>query len=163
MSLLKKIILILDILKNTGELIRRGTIDPLLNGDFKTAGMNALVNIGETMDTPANIVKGAIFEGIEGVGKSINWDNEGRTNYDFDTGNFALDLGAEILIDPMNWITFGGWAIGKSALKGTTKELTEQVIKNTSKEVASELSEKGYKQIANKAIKAYNNSMGVFE
>ena len=146
---------ILDILKNTGELIRRGTIDPLLNGDFKTAGMNALVNIGETMDIPANIVKGAIFEGIEGVGKSINWDNEGRTNYDFDTGNFALDLGAEILIDPMNWITFGGWAIGKSALKGTTKELTEQVIKNTSKEVASELSEKGYKQIANKAIKAY--------
>ena len=146
---------ILEILKESVDLIRRGTIKPLLKGDFTSVGLNALVNIGETMDVPGNIVKGALFEGAEGAKKAFNWDGKGRYNYDFDTGNIALDLGCEILVDPMNWISFGGPAIAKMTAKGFTKEVTSEVAEKITKEVSVDFTEKANKKIAQRAIRAY--------
>lgn len=146
---------IMNVLKNLGNLIRRGTINPLLEGDYFAVVNNALVNIGETMDVPGNIVKGAIFEGKEGVKKAVNWDGKGRTNYDVDTGFMPLDLACEILIDPMNWITFGTWGVTKASTKGVAKEVASELTQKVGKEVASEMTEKGYKTLAKKAIKAY--------
>lgn len=146
---------ILEVLTGTADLFKRGTLDPLLNGDFKTVGLNALVNVGETLDVPGTIVKSALFEGTEGVKKAINYDGTGRKNYDFDTGNFASDLALEILVDPMNWISLGGSALAKTFTKGVGKEIASEVAEKVTKEVSQEMTDKGTKALAKRAIKAY--------
>ena len=52
---------------------------------------------------------------------------QGRKNYDVDTGNIALDILAETLIDPLNWITLftkSGLTIGAKA--GLNKAISKK-------------------------------------
>ena len=92
------------------------TIIPISKGNFAMAGINFLQDMGETLDIAANPVKGMILEtyhnGPSGIAKGLYKGTIGRTNYEFDTGYGILDLILEVVVDPFNWISFGG----KSAL-----------------------------------------------
>jgi hypothetical protein len=79
------------------------------------------VNLGNTLDVVSNPIKGLVLEGGEGFVKGLFGDKNGRKQYDYneyiDTGSgvadFVLSLAAEIVSDPLNWISFGGKAAVK--------------------------------------------------
>ena len=89
-------------------------IKPILQGQFKEAALNGLMNISETLDILANPVKGIFLEKegpIKGFINGLGVGKAGRVNYDYDTGSKALDMGLEVLSDPLNWVSFGGKAL----------------------------------------------------
>lgn len=105
-------------------------------------GINSLISIGETLDLFANPVKGAILDGgWEGFKKG----SIGRETYEFDTGNLLLDIGAEVVVDPLNVITLGG--------AGITKALGKAGI-NATDNVIQEIGEKAFK----KSVKAFSTA-----
>lgn len=98
---------------------------------LKQAGINTLVNLGETADVIANPVKAVAIEGLDALGvgdygskyggnigkglsSAMGISGKGRQNYDWDTGNFLTDMALEIASDPINWFTFGSKAAAKS-------------------------------------------------
>ena len=97
-----KVAAIPSIPASTKVLVDRN-IKPILAGKPKEAGINLLMNIGETMDYAANPVKGLILEGPEGFVKGMGISDEGRVNYDYDTGFFLTDMLLEIITDPTSW------------------------------------------------------------
>ena len=95
------------------DLIRNVAIEPIKQNNLPALGLNALVNLGESLDILASPIKGLVTDGPEGLIKG----SVGRVNYDMDTGNFLLDMAGEILLDPFNWVSLGG----KAALSGGAK------------------------------------------
>ncbi len=92
-----------------------------------------LHNFGETLDVVANLVKAPLYAWSSGgevtvadaLKMAYGLGDEGQRTIDFSDINknvdwipdgFAIDLVGEILSDPVNWATFGAYAIGKSAL-----------------------------------------------
>lgn len=150
---------LLNILTGTLDVLNETTLKPLKQGRLDIVGLNALINLGETMDIPANLVKGLLFEGGQGFLNALGYGGQGRHNYDIETGNFVIDIVGEILIDPMNWITL----FGKSAITATTKTATAAAIKEAAgeageklaKEIGQEASEKLYKRLASRATRAF--------
>lgn len=116
----------IDVTYNTG-------IKPILAGKPKEAGLNLLMNLGETMDFSANPVKGLILDGPKGFVKGMGWSSEGRVNYDYDTGFFLTDMLLELVTDPLNWVDMGtGVALKnatKSAVEPTAKLVTDSAVK----------------------------------
>lgn len=127
---------------------------------LKQAGINALVNLGETLDVISNPVKAVAIEGADALGlgdygskyngnigrgvvNALGFGSEGRVNYDWDTGNFFKDLLLETVSDPINWITFGSKAaIGsgaKTAMNTAIKEVAEESAESVSRKVAKQL------------------------
>lgn len=141
----------LQFFKDTWNVVNNYTLQPLLKGEFGTMGKNFLVNIGESMDMlGAAQVKGLFQDGWEGVKKATLWDEKnGRTNYDVDTGNLGLDIAGEILADPMNWISFGGWAVAKQSVNALAD--TAKVAAKATNAVDDAI----YKKIAKQAVKGY--------
>lgn len=167
--LLRNIGAIIDVAYNTG-------IKPILKGDWKAAGVNALINLGETMDIIANPVKGLLMEGGTGFIKGLGVGEDGRVNYDWDTGSWIADIGLELITDPLNWFSFGGKAaisagakaavsgvkaVGKEALteaaeklvKEAVQELAEKAGKELTEEIVQELTERVSKKVAKSASK----------
>lgn len=146
-------------------------IKPALEGDWKAAGINALMNIGETLDVVANPVKGLIMDGWDGFVKGIGVGKEGRVNYDWNTGNWVADLGLEIITDPLNWISFGGKAIISGGAKAVTKEAlaetTEKVVKETAqslakkvgKEITEEIVQEATEKVTRRVVKAATRTL----
>lgn len=97
-------------------------LKPIAAGKPQEAGLNMLMNLGETMDFAANPVKGFILEGPEGFAKATGLASGGRVNYDFDTGNFLTDMLLEVVSDPMNWIDLGTGAALKAGAKTLGRE-----------------------------------------
>lgn len=159
-----------------GDLLWNSTIKPILSGaqygyeqdglsgavsgvgeGLATAGLNALTNLGETMDVVANPVKAVAIEGADALGigdfgskyggdvwqgfkSSLGFGGDGRVNYDWDTGNIISDLALEMISDPLNWISLGA----SSALKSGSEDFLEQALKeatipNGSKAFAKEI------------------------
>lgn len=116
----------IDVTYNTG-------IKPILAGKPGEAGLNLLMNLGETMDFSANPVKGLILDGPEGFVKGMGWSSEGRVNYDYDTGFFLTDMLLEMVTDPLNWVDMGtGVALKnatKAAVEPTAKLVTDSAVK----------------------------------
>lgn len=106
-------------------------IKPIVAGKPKEAGLNMLMNLGETMDFAANPVKGLVLEGPEGFIKATGLSDEGRTNYDYDTGFFLADMLLEVVSDPMNWVDFGAGTALKSATKNVGEAATKQLVDST--------------------------------
>lgn len=137
-----------DVTYNTG-------IKPILAGKPKEAGLNTLMNLGETMDFAANPVKGLVMEGGEGFVKGLGVSSKGRVNYDYDTGFFLTDVLLEIISDPTNWVSFGTAGGIKSAAKSLGKEATENITKEAvgiiNKQFAQtlgEISQEGAERVA---------------
>jgi len=101
--------------------------------------INTLETLGNSLDTIANPVK-ALFP-ITGGGtgddilRSMGWkEGEYRKLYQADTGNLLSDIALEIIMDPTNWLTFGGKALISEPLDVAVKhgdEVLETVFKNS--------------------------------
>ena len=117
-------------------------IEPIKQGNIAAAGINTLVNLGESLDILASPVKGLILDGPEGLVKG----SVGRVNYDFDTGNWLIDMLAEVVVDPFNWISFGG----KAAVSGGIKS----VLVSSIDDVAQAAGTKVFKETIEEASKA---------
>lgn len=114
-------------------LVNESWVRPVAEKGLAGAGiglLNTLQNIGETLDVVANPIKGAILD-PDGPGKGfmrgLGTTKEGRRNYDFDIQlgnpvlNVVANIGAEILIDPLNWISFGAKALASTAAKSAVE------------------------------------------
>lgn len=111
------------------------TAKPLLAGKPVESLLNSMMNIGETADIFSNPIKGLIHEGGEGFIKGFGWSNEGRTNYDYNTGFFLSDMLLEYISDPMNWLTLGTWSAGKAVAKSTGSVIAKPIAQETVKAV----------------------------
>ena len=105
-------------------------IKPIVAGKPKEAGLNLLMNLGETMDYAANPVKGLILEGGEGFVKATGLSNEGRVNYDYDTGFFLTDMLLEIISDPINLVQNVAGIGSNKAITKVVKQSVENINKN---------------------------------
>lgn len=125
---------------------------------------NTLVDVGETSDILAVNVKALVNANSKGMTPTEAlasvyglYGDGGYYNWDYDTGNIALDLLLEIVSDPINWLTFGtkaaalksGKAATETALRSTIKELGLEVPD----ELVEKLSRKGVKYVINNADK----------
>lgn len=135
-------------------------IKPILAGKPDEAGLNMLMNLGETMDAVANPVKGLILEGPSGFAKGTGLAQDGRVNYDYDTGFFLTDILLETLTDPLNWVDFGTGMALKSATKNVaetmTKEISQQAVHTVNKSLAKtigEITEEGSERISKQVSK----------
>lgn len=137
-------------------------IKPIVAGKPKEAGLNMMMNLGETMDFAANPIKGLVLEGPEGFIKATGLSDEGRVNYDYDTGFFLTDMLLEIVSDPTTWVDLGTGAFVKNATKeigseasvklstgiiqtiettfeGSTKNITKQTVQQLEENLAKDL------------------------
>lgn len=103
---------------------------------------------------------GAVSGGMSGVAAAIVDDSEaalrgiekgsglgryGKTQYDFDTGNFFLNMAGEVVMDPLNWLSFGSAAILKTNTKiamEAGEAVAEQGVKLTMRNSTLHLIEK---------------------
>jgi hypothetical protein len=131
-------------------------IKPITQGQWGIFGKNALMNFSETVDFFANPIKGALHEGGTGIAKSLGLTGDGRKNYDYDTGNKAVDMVLEIISDPGVWASFGGWAALKiSARAGgeIVEEIAEAAAKSGVKELTENIGEEATKNWFKKSFK----------
>lgn len=166
---------VLDVLYNT-------TVAPIAAGikgedisfgeGLSSAGLNLLMNFGESLDILANPIKGMVIEGYDAAKNNENvWNaighglvnglgqgSEGRKNYDYDTGNVVSDIALELVSDPFNWFSFGA----STALKGTAKTAGAAVAKTAAKELgeetAQEVAEKFGKQFSKNLVNSLRGS-----
>lgn len=135
---------------------------------LKQSGVNTLINLGETADIVANPIKATAIEGAKalglgdygskydgdvfrGISSSLGLRDEGRVNYDWDTGNFATDLLLEVISDPTTWTTAGTSSVAKSAAKTQMADAAAKVGK-------AAVSDATTKRLAKQLSKAYLNS-----
>jgi hypothetical protein len=148
-------------------------VKPIVHGKPEQALLNTMINLGETMDFAANPVKGLVMEGPQGFLKATGLTNEGRVNYDYDTGFIVTDMLLEILSDPMTWIegpanivksgvpilsffkpNVGG-KVSALAVKNATRLIGDNATKNFSRILGKEVTEKNIKNIWMKLYRAF--------
>ena len=161
-------IALLDVLYNT-------TIAPIaagIKGDDITfgqglgaAGLNTLMNFGESLDILANPIKGMVIEGVDaaknnddvwaaigkGLVNGLGSGKEGRKNYDYNTGNVLADIGLELVSDPLNWFSFGASTAVKNGLKPAASGITKAATKGF-KEVVEEVAQEGAEKIIKETV-----------
>lgn len=137
------------------------------NEDSEKDDENFIMKVLNFLDAPRN----ALFNGVKyavtgeegGFGAGL-W--RGLTRKDEYTGTdlaedlgienglgkFAFGLTAEILLDPVNWATFGASAVTKGftqgAVKSASKEVAEQMAKTGTKELAEAYVREGTEELA---------------
>ena len=151
----------------------------LFTGDFKALGINELTNLSESLDILANPVKSLttplVNKNTEDpkyklpwynrLGASFGFTEEGRYNYNYDTGFWLSDLGLEIISDPLNIISFftggaysalkaGGKAVVAGVGKTVAKEITSGIAETVVKEAAGEVAEAAVKEVASEVAEA---------
>lgn len=123
-----------------------------LSAGVNTAVLNTLVNVGNSVDALANPVKGLVLEGPEGFVRGlVGMEDSGRKQYDYSdyidfgpgftagVGELLVSTGAELISDPLNWLTFfaGGTAktvantgvdAATAGLKTTLREAAERSV-----------------------------------
>ena len=144
---------------STYEPIAGTMMDPERRGfnklaGFGYAGLNFLQNFSETQDILSNAVKGLILEKqgpLKGLERAFGVGPEGRYNYDFDFGegflNKILSMGAEIVSDPFNWMTFGAAAVGRMSAR-TGQDVVKEAIIRTATETGTDLSAEAVEYMA---------------
>lgn len=135
------------------------------NEDEKKDDENFIMKVLNFLDAPRN----ALFNGVKyavtgeegGLGAGL-W--RGLTRKDEYTGTdlaedlgiengvgkFAFGLTAEVLLDPVNWVSFGASSVAKGfaqgAVKSASKEATEQMVKTGTRELAEAYIKEGAEQ-----------------
>lgn len=150
-------------------------VKPIVHGKPEQALLNTMMNIGETMDFAANPVKGLVMEGPQGFLKATGLTNEGRTNYDYDTGFMVADMLLEFISDPMTWLQSptniaksgipilsffkpkAGGKVGALAAKNATRLLGDNAAKNFSRILGKEVTEENIKNIWMKLYRTFRN------
>ena len=139
------------VLEGGFDLIKRGTIDPIKAGHFGTAALNNLMMFAETMDVVAAPTKALLQgKGLDAAAKAWGIGTYGRYNYDWDTGNIITDIMAEVLSDPINWVTLG--------LKGVVTGAAKSTIKKGAKEAAlltTFTDDAVYRKMSHQLVKSY--------
>ena len=129
----------------TIDLARNTVVEPIKQGNIAAVGINTLVNLGESLDILASPIKGLILDGPEGLVKG----SVGRANYDFNTGNWLLDMFAEILVDPFNWISFGS----KAAVSGGVKSVLASSIDDVARAAGGKVFKEGIEEASTTTLK----------
>lgn len=154
-----------DVLSGVANLIDytwQYNIKPITQGQWGIFGKNFFMNFSETVDALANPVKGLVHEGVLGAAKAVGLTGDGRQNYDYDTGNKAVDIVLEVISDPGVWASFGGSALVKGAIKAggeIASELTEAAIKSGVKELAENIGEEATQNWLKQSFKAAVNTV----
>lgn len=144
-------------------------IGEALGNAAMTAGLNTLMNIGETVDVLANPVKALVIttltdkarlreEGkatdvLQALADSIGVGDRGRINYDYDLdpNSYAdglINVALEWVSDPFNWFSFGASSAIKSTAKEAVADAAESAAKIVVKDVAQETAEQVSKSVA---------------
>ena len=134
-------------------------IKPIINGDGAAAVLNSFINLGETLDVVANPIKGLLMEGPEGFQRGIGFGDQGRKNYDWNTGNLLADISLEIVSDPTNWLTFGGKSLLKAGVTSVTKTVTGESVQNILTSTVSKMARIFNKNISDEALSALSNKL----
>lgn len=116
-------------------------LDPISEGEWGVAFVNSLETLGGSLDIVANPVKALLPWAGGGSStdllKSMGWiEDEYRETYQWDTGNWLVDLIGEIISDPINWFTFGSNTAMKGAA-GVTDDVARAAIKELPEEALS--------------------------
>ena len=116
-------------------------LDPISEGEWGVAFVNSLETLGGSLDIVANPVKALLPWAGGGSStdllKSMGWiEDEYRETYQWDTGNWLVDLLGEIISDPINWFTFGSSAAMKSSASAVD-DVARAVIKEIPEEAVS--------------------------
>lgn len=111
--------------------------------------VNALTNLGETLDIIGVNVKALVNSPAKGMTplealSSVYgmYGDGGYYNWDYDSGNFAVDLVMEVISDPLNWVSFGVKSAAKEVGTTAAKETLQAVVKELGLDVSDELIEK---------------------
>lgn len=152
-------------------------VQPVLEGNFGKAFMNAANAFGEDTDTFdfANVVKGLVIDENKGqsVMSAMGFGQNGRRSYNFDTGNGWKDLGLELVYSPSNWLTLGAAAaftgvksLSKSAIKTSAARIAKEVGEDVTSEAVQSIVKRATRiaidtsldsKAANKAVKSILN------
>ena len=168
----------LNYVRNVANHVINHYIKPTLAGEHNITGLNFIGDISETLDILSNPVKAIVISAYKGdnIGqallRSTFGDETGIHNYDYDTGNKALDIILEFFSDPLTLIELGtgittaikGGAkaaattgakaaselatdTGKTGVKGLAKGLTKSLGKDVTDDIVTEVTEAGIKQL----------------
>lgn len=126
---------ILNRIVGAGAMMKQRALEPMLQGKPQEVFINTLETVGSSLDILSNPVKSLLP--VAGGGtpndflKSMGWvDDEYREMYQWNSGNFVVDLIGEIVSDPLNWVSFGT----KQVIKEGTEQV-EEVVYNALKRV----------------------------
>lgn len=127
---------ILGRLAGTLFMFKERTIDPISKGNYGEAIINNIESLGYTLDIVANPVKSLMPWAGGGsttdLFKSMGWvENAYRETYQWDTGNFVVDVIGEYLSDPLNWFNVADIFLEPKAIKALDDAVTDTIIKDT--------------------------------
>lgn len=136
----------------TGLLVKERALEPLMEGKPGVAFINTLESFGNSLDILSNPVKSLMPWTGGGSStdllKSMGWiEDSYREVYQWNTGNFALDIIGETISDPLNWISYGQ----KQAVKLGTDSLAE-LTTNITKVLSRNIDEVGMSLIKDETI-----------
>ena len=163
----------------TDSMLKNIAVDPWIevaNGNANwgeallATALNTLNGATEVLDILANPIKGIANDGWQGFLDSFGLGGNGYVVYDWDTGNFALDLVAEIFSDPLTVIsavkglvtagtkvgtkvaTKTSAKIGKETAEAVGKEITQEAVEKAAKESTEKLATRLQTEVAPKMI-----------
>ena len=117
----------------TGLLIKERALEPVLKGNYTEAFINSLETLGNSLDILSNPVKSLMPWAGGGSStdflKSMGWvEDSYREVYQWNTGDFVLDILGETISDPLNWVSFGQKQVLKLSVD-SLEELTTSITK----------------------------------
>ena len=130
-----------------GDVAYYKVIDPKTNQiksisteDYKSYSL--IVNTGRT----ANIKDLNVWERLA---SSIGVGDNGRIEYNFDSGSLLADFIGEVAVDPSTWFTFGLSSLGKAGVKATRAGVKDalKIVGSQSDEIAAGVARVGEDRI----------------
>ena len=121
---------------------------------YKEIGLNTLIELSEDLDIFSNLIKsqsslaGGEFGSVRTFLDALGYSGE-RAVYNYNTGNFLSDVFFETVSDPLTIAE-----LGAGALKGVGRETAEAAVKTAVKETSKEITEQAARDIAEGALKS---------
>ena len=159
---------LLNTIPATVDYLKDYIVKPIVSGRIDYLGLNLLTNLQETADIVANPTKGFIMglpegKAIENVLSANGFSEEGRKNFDWDSGSIVGDIILETLSDPLNYISFGAKAAASTAVKGAAKNIAKEVGNETAETVIKKAAQgfvRGKYDTLTEGIEQVNKKLG---
>lgn len=147
-------------------MLKERQIEPMLKGKPMQVLVNTLETYSGTMDTLSNPIKSLIPAAGGGHSgdflRSMGWkDGEFRKHFQFNTGNFIVDMAGEILTDPLTYVTAAGSSLSKKGAGVLAEEGIDVVRKTLTKELGAEATEQVLSNISENALNALIREYGI--